>query len=167
MLYWTAITTTLKGLKAYWLYIGIAVIIIALGGYHYYKVSTLGNEILKRDIIISENNTTISVLTLDKANCRAALDSASNSVDMLSDEIKKANERYKEFELDRNKTARASALAIKTLQNKVIELQDEAIVLKKASYKKSDAEILTDIKKDMNKTIDSVRAIEILFGEKK
>lgn len=167
MLYWTAITTALKGLKAYWLYIGVAVIIIALGGYHYYKVSTLGNEILKRDILISESNTTISILTLDKANCRAALDSASNSVVMLSDEIKKANERYKEFELDRNRTARASALAIRTLQNKVIELQDEAIALKKASYKKSDAEILTDIKKDMNKTIDSVRAIEILFGEKK
>lgn len=165
MLYWTAITTALKGLKAYWLYIGIAVIIIALGGYHYYKVSTLGNEILKRDIIISENNTTISVLTLDKANCRAALDSASNSVVMLSDEIKKANERYKEFELDRNRTARASALAIKTLQAKVKEIQDEAIALKREVYKKSDAEILTEIKKDMNKTIDSVRAIKILFGE--
>lgn len=165
MLYWTAITTALKGLKAYWLYIGIAVIIIALGGYHYYKVSTLGNEILKRDIIISENNTTISVLTLDKANCRAALDSASNSVDMLSDEIKKANERYKEFELDRNRTARASTLAIKTLQAKVREIQDEAIALKREAYKKSDAEILTDIKKDVNKTIDSVRAIKILFGE--
>ena len=167
MLYWTAITTALKGLKAYWLYIGVAVIIIALGGYHYYKVSTLGNEILKRDIIISENNTTISVLTLDKANCRAALDSASNSVDMLSDEIRKANERYKEFELDRNRTARASALAIKTLQAKVREIQDEAIALKREAYKKSDAEILTDIKKDVNKTIDSVRAIKILFGEKK
>ena len=165
MLYWTAITTALKGLKAYWLYIGIAVIIIALGGYHYYKVSTLGNEILKRDIIISENNTTISVLTLDKANCRAALDSASNSVDMLSDEIKKANERYKEFELDRNRTARASALAIKTLQAKVKEIQDEAIALKREAYKKSDAEILSEIKKDVNKTIDSVRAIKILFGE--
>lgn len=165
MLYWTAITTALKGLKAYWLYIGIAVIIIALGGYHYYKVSTLGNEILKRDILISESNTTISILTLDKANCRAALDSASNSVVMLSDEIKKANERYKEFELDRNRTARASALAIKTLQAKVREIQDEAIALKREVYKKSDAEILTDIKKDMNKTIDSVRAIKILFGE--
>lgn len=165
MLYWTAITTALKGLKAYWLYIGVAVIIIALGGYHYYKVSTLSNEILKRDIIISENNTTISVLTLDKANCRAALDSASNSVDMLSDEIKKANERYKEFELDRNRTARASALAIRTLQAKVREIQDEAIALKREVYKKSDAEILTEIKKDMNKTIDSVRAIKILFGE--
>ena len=161
MLYWTAITTAFKGLKAYWLYIGIAVIIIALGGYHYYKVSTLGNEILKRDIIISENNTTISVLTLDKANCRAALDSASNSVVMLSDEIKKANERYKEFELDRNRTARASALAIKRLQAKVKEIQDEAIALKREVYKKSDAEI----KKDVNKTIDSVRAIKILFGE--
>ena len=165
MLYWTAITTALKGLKAYWLYIGVAVIIIALGGYHYYKVSTLGNEILKRDIIISENNTTISVLTLDKANCRAALDSASNSVGMLSDEIKKANERYKEFELDRNRTARASALAIKTLQAKVKEIQDEAIALKREVYKKSDAEILAEIKKDVNKTIDSVRAIKILFGE--
>ena len=165
MLYWTAITTALKGLKAYWLYIGVAVIIIALGGYHYYKVSTLGNEILKRDIIISENNTTISVLTLDKANCRAALDSASNSVVMLSDEIKKANERYKEFELDRNRTARASALAIKTLQAKVREIQDEAIALKREVYKKSDAEILAEIKKDVNKTIDSVRAIKILFGE--
>ena len=165
MLYWTAITTALKGLKAYWLYIGIAVIIIALGGYHYYKVSTLGNEILKRDIIISENNTTISVLTLDKANCRAALDSASNSVVMLSDEIKKANERYKEFELDRNRTARASALAIKRLQAKVKEIQDEAIALKREVYKKSDAEILAEIKKDVNKTIDSVRAIKILFGE--
>lgn len=165
MLYWTAITTALKGLKAYWLYIGVAVIIIALGGYHYYKVSTLGNEILKRDIIISENNTTISVLTLDKANCRAALDSASNSVDMLSDEIKKANERYKEFELDRNRTARASALAIRTLQAKVREIQDEAIALKREVYKKSDAEILAEIKKDVNKTIDSVRAIKILFGE--
>ena len=165
MLYWTAITTALKGLKAYWLYIGIAVIIIALGGYHYYKVSTLSNEILKRDILISESNTTISILTLDKANCRAALDSASNSVVMLSDEIKKANERYKEFELDRNRTARASALAIKTLQAKVKEIQDEAIALKREAYKKSDAEILTDIKKDMNKTIDSVRAIKILFGE--
>ena len=165
MLYWTAITTAFKGLKAYWLYIGIAVIIIALGGYHYYKVSTLGNEILKRDIIISENNTTISVLTLDKANCRAALDSASNSVVMLSDEIKKANERYKEFELDRNRTARASALAIKRLQAKVKEIQDEAIALKREVYKKSDAEILVEIKKDVNKTIDSVRAIKILFGE--
>lgn len=165
MLYWTAITTAFKGLKAYWLYIGIAVIIIALGGYHYYKVSTLGNEILKRDIIISENNTTISVLTLDKANCRAALDSASNSVVMLSDEIKKANERYKEFELDRNRTARASALAIKRLQAKVKEIQDEAIALKREAYKKSDAEILSEIKKDVNKTIDSVRAIKILFGE--
>ena len=165
MLYWTAITTALKGLKAYWLYIGVAVIIIALGGYHYYKVSTLGNEILKRDIIISENNTTISVLTLDKANCRAALDSAINSVVILSDEIKKANERYKEFELDRNRTARASALAIKTLQAKVKEIQDEAIALKREAYKKSDAEILSEIKKDMNKTIDSVRAIKILFGE--
>ena len=165
MLYWTAITTAFKGLKAYWLYIGIAVIIIALGGYHYYKVSTLGNEILKRDILISESNTTISILTLDKANCRAALDSASNSVDMLSDEIKKANERYKEFELDRNRTARASALAIKTLQAKVKEIQDEAIALKREVYKKSDAEILAEIKKDVNKTIDSVRAIKILFGE--
>ena len=116
-------------------------------------------------LIISENNTTISVLTLDKANCRAALDSASNSVVMLSDEIKKANERYKEFELDRNRTARASALAIKTLQAKVKEIQDEAIALKREVYKKSDAEILTEIKKDMNKTIDSVRAIKILFGE--
>lgn len=165
MLYWTAITTALKGLKAYWLYIGIAVIIIALGGYHYYKVSTLGNEILKRDILISESNTTISILTLDKANCRAALDSASNSVVMLSDEIKKANERYKEFELDRNRTARASALAIKTLQAKVREIQDEAIALKREVYKKSDAEVLSEIKKDVNKTIDSVRAIKILFGE--
>ena len=169
-MWWTAISfafKSLKGLKTYWYYIGAAILLILAVTYHLITVNTLKGNILKKDLQLSENNTTINVLQIEATNCKSALGSSQDSLKLVTDELKKANDRYNQFEADKEKTKAQADNAIKTLQEKVVKLQNDAVELKKkyAITHKSDKEILEVMKKDVNKTIDAVRAINILFGE--
>lgn len=158
----------LKGVKTYWIYIGAALIVVVAIIYHIVSVNALKETVLKKDLQIAEHNATITALGYETSNCKSALTSSQSSLDLVTNELQLANDKYKEFELDRIKTKQESEKAITALQNKVTKLQKDAVALKErySKNKKSDQEILELMKEDVNKTIDAVRAINILFDKK-
>ena len=159
------LTGILNIAKGNWIYIILGAALLGLFTVMQLRVGALKNELLEQTIKITEQEAEIARLKTEVNNCSSALHSSQNNVDLLSSELIKANDRYKEFEIDKEKTKKKSDEAIQELQDKVIQLQNDAVELKKKYAKKSDSEILELMKKDVNKTIDAVRAINILFDQ--